>query len=81
MSEGFVRKERIHASHKASATNMLARINETLESALTIGTPKLTQLEVKFTKKLETLKQVCSAILDLTEKDHLVDQIEQADIF
>ena len=84
MSEGLVRKKRICAGHKSSATTMFTNVNElllTLEPGPTTDTLKLTQLKLSLQEKLETLRQLDSEILDLTEEDHLVDEIEQADIF
>ena len=84
MSEGLVKKKQIRAGHKASATRMLTNVNEllsTLEPGPTTDTSKLTQLKLSLQEKLETLRQPDSEILDLTEEDHLVDEIEQADIF
>ena len=82
MSEGLVRKKRIDASHKASATRMLTNVNELLlmlEPGPTTNTSKLTQLKLSLQEKLKTLMQLDSEILDLTEEDPLVDEIEQAD--
>ena len=84
MSEGLVRKKQIRAGHKASATRMLTNANEllsSLEPGPTTDTSKLTQLKLSLQEKLKTLRQLDSEILDLTEEDHLVDEIEQADIF
>ena len=63
---------------------MLTNVNElllTLEPGPTSDTSKLTQLKLSLQEKLEMLRQLDSEILDLTEEDHLVDEIEQADIF
>ena len=84
MSEGLVRKKQIRAGHKASATRMLTNVNEllsTLEPGPTTDTLKLTQLKLSLPEKAETLRQLDCEILDLTEEDHLVDAIEQAEIF
>ena len=84
MSEGLTRKKRIRAGHKASATRMLTNINgllSTLEPGPTTDTSRLTQLKLSLQEKLETLRQYDSEILDLTEEDQLVTEIEQADIF
>ena len=63
---------------------MLTNVNELL-SMLEPGPPtdtsKLTQLKLSLQEKLETLRQLDSEILDLTEEDNLVHEIEQADIF
>ena len=80
MLEGLVRKKRIRAGHKASATRMLTNVNELL-STLEPGPSKLTQLKLSSQEELETLRQLDSEILDLTEEDHLVDKIEEANIF
>ena len=84
MTEGLTRKKRIRAGHKASVTRMLTTVNgllTTLEPGPTTDTSKLTQLKLSLQEKLETLRQYDSEILDLTEEDQLVTEIEQADIF
>ena len=84
MTEGLTRKKRIRAGHKASATRMLTTVNgllTTLEPGPTTDTSKLTLLKLSLQEKLETLRQYDSEILDLTEEDQLVTEIEQADIF
>ena len=83
MSGGLVRKKKICAGHKVSATRMLTNVNEllsTLEPGPTTDTSKLTQLKLSLQEKLKILRQLDSEILDLTEEDHLVDEIKQADI-
>ena len=52
-----------------------------MEPGPTTDTSKLTQLKTSLQEKLESLRQLDSEILDLTEEDHLVNEIEQADIF
>ena len=62
---------------------MLTNVSEllsTLEPGPTTDTLKLTQLKLSLQEKLETLRQLDSEILDLTEEDYLVDEVEQADI-
>ena len=84
MSEGLIRKKQIRAGHQDSATRMLTNVNEllsTLEPGPTTDTSKLTQLKLSLQEKLETLRQLDREILDLTEEDRLVDEIEQVDIF
>ena len=83
MSEGLVRKKQICAGHKASVTRILTNINElsTLEPGPTTDTSKLTQLKLSLQEKLQTLRLLDSEMLDLTEEDHLVDEMEQTDIF
>ena len=79
MLEGLdFRKKRIRAGYKASATRMLTNVNEllsTLEPGPTTDASKLTQLKSSLQEKLETLRQLDSEILDLTEQDHLVVQL------
>ena len=80
MLEGLdFRKKRICAGYKASATRMLTKVNEllsTLEPGPTTDASKLTQLKSSsLQEKLETLRQLDSEILDLTEQDHLVVQL------
>ena len=72
MAEGLVRKKRIHAGHKATATRMLTKVNEllsTLEPGPTTKTLKLTQLKLSLQEKLETLRQPDSEILDLSNAE------------
>ena len=55
MSEGLVRKKRIRAGHKASATRMLTNVNELLSTLEP-------QLKLSLQEKLDTLRQLDSEL-------------------
>ena len=78
MTEELVRKRRIRAGHRASATRILNQVDTTLtESAIDID--KLAQMKLSLAEKLDTLKLLDGEIVELTEEDDLVNEIEQAD--
>ena len=85
MAEGLARKKRIRAGHKASAKRTLTKVDEALAAIATetvgFDTSKLAQLKLSLQEKLEVLRQLDGEILELTEEDGLVDEIEQADLF
>ena len=82
MAERLTRRKRIRGGHRASTTNILGRIDNLLADGTdTIDTSKLSQLKLTLEEKSGTLKQLDSKILELTEEDGLVDEIEQADLF
>ena len=79
-AEGVARKKRIRASHKASTTKMLTRINVLLvEDPPDIS--KLSQLKLSIQEKLETIKLLDGEMLDLVDEEELTSEIEQADAF
>ena len=79
-AEGVARKKRIRASHKASTTKMLTRIN-----ALLVEDPpdisKLSQLKLSIQEKLETIKLLHGEMLDIVDEEELTSEIKQADAF
>ncbi len=80
MAEGLVKKKRLRAGHKASATRMLHQV----DGLLTAPTPdksRLRTLNLSLQEKLETLKVLDGEVLDLVEEESLADEIEQADLF
>ena len=84
MAEGLATKRRIRAGHKGSATRILHQVDGLLEERepeLETDKAKLSQLKLSLQEKLETLKLIDREILELTEEDKLVDEIEQADAF
>ena len=85
MAEGLARKKRIRAGHKASATRTLTKVEEALVAAAErteeFDTSKLSQLKLSLQEKLEVLRQLDAEILELTDEEGLVDEIEQADLF
>ena len=85
MAEGLARKKRIRAGHKASATRTLTKVEEALVAAAErteeFYTSKLSQLKLSLQEKLEVLRQLDAEILELTDEEGLVDEIEQADLF
>jgi len=85
MAEGLARKKRIRAEHKASATQTLTKVEEALVAAAErteeFDASKLSQLKLSLQEKLEVLRQLDAEILELTDKEGLVDEIEQADLF
>ena len=80
MSENLAKKKRIRAGHRASATRMLRQSDELLAVAPP-DTVKLSQLKLSLEEKLGTLKQLDGEIVELTDEEHLIEEIEQADGF
>ena len=80
MSEDLAKKKRIRAGHRASATRMLRQIDELL-AVTPPDTVRLSQLKLSLEEKLGTLKQLDGEIVELTDEDHLIEEIEQADGF
>ena len=80
MAEGLVRKKKVRAGHKGSATRMLNQI-DTILSSEAPDVSKLSQLKLSIQEKLETIKQLDGEILELIEEDDLATEIEQADSF
>ena len=78
MTENLQKKKRIRAGHRGSATRILSRIDVALGNAMP-ESDQLSQLRLSLSKKLETLKLLDSEIIELTEDDDLVDEIDQAD--
>ena len=74
------KKKRIRAGHRSSATRMLTQVEESL-AASPPDVARLSQLKLSLQEKLETLKLLDGEIVDLTEENHLADEIEQADGF
>ena len=84
MVEGLARKKRIRTGHKASATKTIAKVDEILAAVDTdaaVDKSKFSQLKLSLEDELETIKQLDGEMLELTEDDKVVDEIEQADLF
>lgn len=73
-----MKKRRIRAGHRASATRTLTKVNDTL-AAETLDEERLSLLKLALEEKLGTLKLLDSEIVELSEEDALVTEIEQAD--
>ena len=84
MAEVLVKKKRIRAGHRASATRMLHQVEGLLADS-TIETPAdtavLSRIKLSLQEKLDTLKTLDGEILDLTEEENLEDEIGHADLF
>ena len=78
LKESLLRKKKICAGHRASATRLLNQIDTALTAPAT-DSDKLSQLKLSLHKKLETLKLLDSEIVELTPEEGLEDEIEQAD--
>ena len=74
--EALPRKKKIRAGHRASVIHLLNQVDGAL--AATPTDDKLAQLKLSLHKKLETLKQLDSEVVDLTPEG-LDEEIEQAD--
>ena len=79
MSE-LPRKTRVRAGHRSSATKMITR-SEKLLAEDSPDVPRLLQLKLSLTEKLDTLKKLDSEILDMVEEDKVANEIEQSDEF
>ena len=80
MTEGLARKKSIRAGHRGSATRMMNLADDFLAAHI-VDKARLAQLKLSLEEKLEILKQLDGAILDLTKEDHLEDEIQAADEF
>ncbi len=78
MAEGLVRKRRIRAGHKASATRIVRHIDDILDSE-TRDMERLSLLRLTLNEKLETIKALDSEVIELLDDDALAEEIEQAD--
>ena len=77
MSKEELTRKKIRAGHRASVTQLLTQVDESLAASPTDD--KLAQLKLSLHEKLETLKQLDSGIVDPTPEDGLDGEIEQAD--
>ena len=81
MAEALLKKKRVRAGHRASATKILHHVDATL----TADTPDASRLalhKMSLGEKLETLKTLDNEIIDLIEDETaLGEEIEQADAF
>ena len=80
MAENLARKRRIRGGHKASATKIITKVEESA-SAADKDESALLQMKLSLDMKLETLKRLDGEILKLTEDVQVVEEIEQADSF
>ena len=76
-----MRKKRVRAGHRSSATKMIGQIEEALEVTET-NLSMLRQKRTALEEKLELLQQLDEEIIDaLTEEDDFTEEIEQADAY
>ena len=76
-----MRKKRVRAGHRSSATKMIGQIEEALEVTET-NLSMLRQKRTALEEKLELLRQLDEEIMDaLTEEDDFTEEIEQADAY
>ena len=80
MAENLARKRRIRGGHKASATKIITKVEESA-SAAERDKSALLQMKLSLDEKLEMLKRLDGEILELTEDGQVVEEIEQADSF
>ena len=81
MAQDLARKRRILGGHKASATKIITKVEESASAVDTEARrdkSALLQMKLSLNKKLETLKRLDSEVL---EDDKVVEEIEQADSF
>ena len=76
--QALLRKKKIHAGHRASATRLLNQVDSALAATPT-DNDTLAQLKLSLHEKLETLKQQDSEVVDLTPEERLDEDIEQAE--
>ena len=81
MAELLVRKRRVRAGHRSSATKMIGQVREALEpEGAETNLSMLKQRRAALEEKMELLRRLDEEILDaLTEEDDFTDEIEQAD--
>ena len=83
-AEELVRKKRVRAGHKASATRTVNRVRELLASIETgdrDSVTRLPQLKLSLQEKLDVLRQLDGDILDRVGDEDLASEIEQSDIY
>ena len=81
MAEALVKKKRIRAGHKGSATKTVHQITETLGGAIP-DRDRLSLLRITLNEKLDTIKTLDAEIVDLIDhKGELAEEIEQADTY
>ena len=66
MAEALVKRKRIRAGHRASATRIISEVEKT-PSAEVPDNAKLALLKLTLNEKLETLRKLDDDIVDLTE--------------
>jgi len=81
MGEELVRKKRVRAGHKASATRMMRAVDEVLTAGEDLDQARLNQLGMSLKEKLEEIKVLDNEILSLVADDELDDEISQADLY
>ena len=81
MAEALVKRKRIRAGHRASATRIISEVEKT-PSAEVPDNVKLALLKLTLNEKLETLRKLDDDIVDLTEDETaLEEEISLADSF
>ena len=81
MAEALVKRKRIRAGHRASATRIISEVEKT-PSAEVPDNAKLVLLKLTLNEKLETLRKLDDDIVDLTEDETaLEEEIGLADSF
>ena len=81
MSEALVRKKKVRAGHRSSATRIMNQleVDRATEDGPTLD--RLQQYKLTLKEKLETLNTLDQEILALVEDSAIEDEIEQADVF
>ena len=74
----LAKKKRLRAGHRGSTTRMLTQVNKLLREE-EVNLARLAQLKLSLQEKLETLKQLDSEVLELTEDKDLEAEIQSAD--
>ena len=79
MADELVKRKRTRAGHKGSATKMIRKIEVEL-SKTPLDREELAALKLTLSEKLETIKTLDAAVIDLIEEENvLATEIEQAD--
>lgn len=78
MAEQIARKKRLRASHKASATKMISRVEESLATEEPSDPVRLSQVGMSLKEKLNVIKTLDSKILELVDDADLVKEIDLA---
>ena len=77
-SEDLAHKKKVRAAHKTSATRLMGQADALIETT-TINADELTLLQTNLSSKLTTLEALDAAIVELTPKDQLEEEIGGAD--
>ena len=79
--KGLTKKRKIRGGHRAYVTEILNTVKETLESYEAADEIKIKQHKLTLEERLQTLQKLDDQILELTDDDSIVNEIEEAGNF